>query len=67
MFYGTIAVLASVSRDVMLTSCCGSVFHVLMTLEKKEYCMAFFLVCGCRYRMLRPLVVEPVGMRYGAG
>ena len=56
MFCGTIAVLASArwkpSSDVMLTSCCGSVFHVLMALGKKEYCIAIVLVCGCRYWLL---------------
>ena len=31
------------SREVMLASCWGSVFHVLIALGKKEYCMVIVI------------------------
>jgi hypothetical protein len=33
-------------REVMLASCLGCAFHVLIALGKKEYCMVIVLVCG---------------------
>jgi hypothetical protein len=32
------------SREVMLASCLGCVFHVLIALGKKEYCMVIVQV-----------------------
>ena len=55
------------SREVMIASCLGCVFHVLIALGKKEYCMVIVLVCGLSNLTLCPLVIAPVGMRNCSG
>jgi hypothetical protein len=48
------------SREVMLASCLGCVFHVLIALGKKEFCMVIVLVCGLRNLTLCHVVMAPV-------